>query len=115
MLVVAWMLHLNCEPALDQSFRDSARAIEVDHEVVVDDPEHLEPVAAGEVDGLFDKLFGRESVPLAAVDAGIGAVGAVERAGEPGGVHGPALSAATLVGVEVGNVVRLGGHIHERL
>ncbi len=47
---------------------------------------------------------------LASVDAGVGAVGAIEGAGETGGPHRPKRFPHNyFIGVEVGQVVRLGG------
>src|SRR5579871_6994730 len=87
-----------------QAGGDFSRAIQVYKKVVVHHPQHLQVVTARQVDGLLHELFHRQSIPLAAVDAGIGAVSAVKGTSQAGDVHGPAASAHAFVGVEVGKV-----------
>src|SRR5690242_4320475 len=66
----------------NQALRDGARPIKVNQEVIVDDPQHFEAIPAAEVDGLFDKLLGRQCIPFASVDACIRTVPAVVGARE---------------------------------
>ena len=97
----------------NETFGDEAGSVEVDEEIVVDDPKHFEVVAAREVDGFFDELLGRKSVPFAAVDTGVRAIRTIKGTGEAGNVHGPATSATALVGIEVGKMIGLGGQIDD--
>ena len=66
----------------DEAIRNQARAVQVDEKVVVDNPEQLQTVASREVHGLFYKLIGGKRIPFAAVDTGVGAIGAVVGASE---------------------------------
>ena len=97
----------------NEAFGDESSSVEVDEEIVVDDPKHFEVVAAREVDGFFDELLRRKSVPFAAVDTGVRAIRTIERTGQAGNVHGPATSATALVGVEVGKMIGLRGQIDD--
>ena len=94
--------------------RNIACAIEIDKEVVVDDPQHLQVVTPRQIDSLFDKLLGRQGIPFASVDSCVRAVGAVERARQAGRVHCPAPAAQPLVSIEVGQVIGLRWHIRQR-
>src|ERR1700730_74734 len=58
------------------------RTVEIDQKIVVDNPQHLEAIASGQINCFFDKLLGGQRVPLSSVHAGIGAVRTIERTRE---------------------------------
>ena len=68
------MLQLIVRVFAHQPFGNPARAIQIDEEVVIDDPEHLERIPPAQVDCFFDKLLRRQCIPFPPVDAGISAV-----------------------------------------
>src|SRR6266851_2021856 len=96
-----------------QSLGDSPRTVKIDQKVVIYNPEHFQVVPAAKVDSFFYKLLGWQCIPLAPVDACVCAVGAIVRTGKTGGIHSPAAPAATLIRVEVREMIGLWRHIHE--
>src|SRR5678816_567632 len=88
-------------------------ALLIHEEVVVYDPEHLQTITARQVEGLFDDLLGRKTIPLPPVNSGIRTVGTIERAREARRIHCPAPPAQPCVGVEVRKVISLGRHFDQ--
>src|ERR1700722_3886815 len=96
-----------------EAFGDGTRTVKIDQEVVVYDPEHLQVVSTTKIDGLLDKLLGRQRIPFASIDAGVCTITAVIGASEAGGIHGPTLSANAFIGIEVRKMIGLGRHVDE--
>ena len=99
------------DAAPHQAFGDADGALAIHQEIVIDNPQQFQVVAAHQIGGLFHHLVRIERIPLAAVDAVVGAVAAVVGAGETRRVHGPAPAADPLIGVEIGQVIGLRRHL----
>jgi hypothetical protein len=104
---------IEANAARTDAFGDRQGSIAIHQKIVIHHPDQLEPVARRQIAQFFADLFRFERIPLSPVHALVGAVAAVERAGQAAGVHGPAASTQPFIRVEIGDVIRLGRHLRQ--